>query len=896
MLLDPASNAAQSWCLEALLEALGASEEAPAQEQTSPDPAPCGDPFAGFGPLHAVLSALQQAAIAPPQEQGTDAAAADRQQQAQQLSEQGGLNSPAVQPPPTQKELDDLAARVNAADDDAAVQIANDPRAMAIATPQQKAALARKLMDGHTNGEEEQAIKKIMLSCTSREELDKVIEMSGGWGELEDELDDGDLRQIGDHGARLTQRQDAAVQIAITLLEQAQSPEEFERLYKQLGGDQLKYKLPRPPSVDTLGRLEALGQKYGIAGVGFGMPPEKTIALQAAIQKAIDEEDNDAIVQLSENGEAMKAASPAQKARMIRILQDGWTKDCQDMALARILTSCGSKAEFDQVVDMAGGPAILDDVDFEQAKADINKVMGGFDRIDCADDKATAQAYKGALMPPQVDELSRTRPPTDAELGAVLGPQPASSRDDADTQGRIDEVRVRMGRAAHDVQADPLARNKLALVNRERQINGQPPLDYTTLVTRAYQVANDPSFEDEVDRAVADAEKRFGKLDSAGRQEIREKLLAQRLGALAKEYGLSEQDMKTLVTAKMGRVLQEGAVWVRSLSNDPATRAWADRLQVTGATAASLFKVPPSFAEDLVAALSVIGDVLAAVVNVIPGVGQAISGAYFGVKAIVGLANGDVLGAFKSLLSAVPGFSGIFGAASAAINTGAKVVQAGIAAGEGIASGNPLAFAGAVGSMAGNLGVDLNKFVPADEVVQGAVRQGMAVGNLIDGVAHGDFGAVLGVALPDQLRALGAGALADKLDTIGASPAAQAFRETAERAGQFVGALGGGDAAAVGAALRAWMPQLGAHSASRAIVGLGDQALRLLGSRELYDAIRQGYDEAHEVKRVLQQLSALKPQADDVRRFEDAAIRLRPLGNGDWQALGAELLRRFGVQ
>ena len=65
--------------------------------------------------------------------------------------------------------------------------------------------------------------------------------------------------------------------------------------------------------------------------------------------------------------------------------------------------------------------------------------------------------------------------------------------------------------------------------------------------------------------------------------------------------------------------------------------------------------MPPSFVEDFVAAISVIGDALAAVVNVIPGVGQAISGAYFGVKAIVGLVQGDILGAFKNVLSAIPG-------------------------------------------------------------------------------------------------------------------------------------------------------------------------------------------------------------------------------------------------
>lgn len=820
--------------------------------------------------------------------------AAERERQADALARDGGLQSPPVEPPPTQQELDALAARTAAADDDAAVGIANDPRALALLSPAQKAALVRKLMDGHTNGSEEQAIKKLLLSCRSRDEMDQVVQMSGGIQEIADELDAGDLREVCAHAEGLTAKQAVSAQAALDLLEQAQTPEEFERLYHKLGAEQLKHKLPAPPQPELLQRLDALGARYGIAGVGFGMPPEKTCALQATLQQAIDAGDNDTIVKLAENGDAMKAASPVQKAAMIRILQDGWTKDCQDMAIARILTSCDGKAEFDRVVDMAGGPAILDDVDLPEAKADINKVMGGFERVDCADDKATAAAYRGVLMPPQVDALSAARPPSEAELGAVLGAPPAGL--DGDAAMRADGVRRRMGQAAHDLQGDALARNKLALVNRERQLHGQPPLDHTALVTRAYEVANDPAYLAQVQRTIAAEEKAHGPLDAEARQEVCEKVLAQRLGTVAKAYGLSEQDMKTLVTAKMGRILQEGAAAVRSLGDAPATRAWADRLQLTGATAANLFKVPPSFVEDFVNALSVIGDALAAVVNVIPGVGQAVSGAYFAVKAVVGLATGDILGAFKSLLSAVPGFSAVLGAAGAAINTGAKIAQAGIAAGEGIASGNPLAFAGAVGGMAGHVGIDLHKFVPGGAAVQGAIAHGAAVGGMVDGVARGDFTAVLGAALPGELRALGAHALAGQLEALGSSPAALALRDGLERLGPLVGAIGAGDAPAAAQALRKWLPQLGTHALSRGLDGLGGQALRLLESPALDQAHRHAPDLAEQVRRALQQLSALTARVGDVRRFEDAAAALRPLSSRDLTALAAQWIRRLGVQ
>lgn len=937
MQCNPAIGALTQRSVELLLD--DPAQATPAEAQPSTDSAaPDADPSRRSGRFVALFGSLsgpQHAGAAAPGAHSAAAGSAARDEQARELVEEGGLESPGPKPPPSQQELDNLAAAINAADDDAAVRIANDPRAMALATPQQKAALVAKLMDGYTNGSEEAAIRTILLSTQSKEELDQVIQMSGGWDEIADELEDGDLSAIGAHAARLTQKQDAAVAIAIDLLFLAQDPEEFERRYRQLGGDQLKHKLPAPPNADLLARLDALGEKFGVAGVGFGLPPEKTIALQAAVQEAIDEEDNDAIVKLSENSDAMKAASPAQKARMIAILQDGWTKDSQDMAIARILTSCGSKAEFDKVVDMAGGPQILDDVDYAEAKADINKMMGGFDRIDCADDKATAVAYQGTMMPPAVDELTRTRAPSDEELGAILGQPPLSDEDRNDpaldaAARKFDAERARMGQAAHDLHADPAARNKLAMTNRERQLNGQPPLDYTSLVTEAYQLTNDPSFSGAVDRVIAETEKNLGKLDNAEKQKIREHMLEQRLGALAEKYGLSEQAMKTLVTAKMGRVLQEGAAAVQAVGVESiqslrlqlhqvernegsrsaeakrlrevigklggATSQWASQLQASGVMAANCFKVPPSFAEDLVKALSVVADVLATVVNVIPGVGTAISAAYFGIKAIVGLATGDILGAFKSLLSAVPGVSGIFGAASAVINAGAKLAQAGIAAGEGIANGNPLAFAGALGGMAGNLGIDLQKFVPASELVQGAVKHGTAAAGLIDGVVRGDVGAILGATLPGELRAVGASALADGLDALGASPAAQAFKQTSDRVSGLLNALGQNDPAAVGAVLRQWMPQLQSHSASEAIAGLADQAKRLLRAPEFIEARKSAQKEARQAQQILKQLAALEPRIADVRRFEDAAAELQSRLKGDWQAAGADLLRRLGLR
>jgi hypothetical protein len=105
-------------------------------------------------------------------------------------------------------------------------------------------------------------------------------------------------------------------------------------------------------------------------------------------------------------------------------------------------------------------------------------------------------------------------------------------------------------------------------------------------------------------------------------------------------------------------------------------------------------------------------------------------------------------------------------------------------------------------------------------------------------------------------------------------------------------ALGSGHATEVGEALRRWLPQLSAHSASQAIAGLGQQAMQLLGSPEL--EVDNG--PTRQVRHILEQLSALQSRAVDFERFEDAAIALSSLNRGDWRATGWELIRQLGLR
>ena len=152
------------------------------------------------------------------------------------------------------------------------------------------------------------------------------------------------------------------------------------------------------------------------------------------------------------------------------------------------------------------------------------------------------------------------------------------------------------------------------------------------------------------------------------------------------------------------------------------------------------------------------------------------------------------------------------------------------------------------------------------------------------------------VALVGQLRAAGATALADRIEALGASPAAKALRQTTERVGQFLGAVGQKRPARVGEVLRQWMPDLLAHSASAAIAELSDQARDLLESREMAAAKKSARPEALEARQSLERMAALKTRAAEMRRFEEAAAKLQPRSQEDWQAMGADLLRRFGLR
>jgi hypothetical protein len=754
--------------------------------QGRPGQPPLGYSPGAFAPANAapptirpqVLPGTQWKPPAPPvaTPQTGSAGEAGQQQraaEAKQILNDGALGAGETpkpkEPVVTEAEKKAYDAAIARADDDASVRLSRDPKAMAAASPEQKAKLIRELMDGHTTDEEDCAIVKILESCTSKAEYDKVLAAAGGKNKVFKELDDdGAKGRFSSLEKKWNTQQKAAVDRVLILLEQCDDPEEAKRLAAELGGIQLKHQMQ---DKEQLRRLEALATRYNMPALGYGLPPEVVLQKREAIRKAVVDEDSDLATALAEDRDAMKVASPSEKSGLIRELQDGWTKDRQDVAVYKILSSSTSKAEFDEVMQSAGGREVLGDMDDDETRAKMNELFGSWGRVDLADDKVRAEKFRDVMADPQKQAaLAATRPPTASEISQVGGNFKVDPADAADPLMQhagqaMGAVRQNVQKKAFDVDWDPQAKTELVLEQRRREIDGKPRLDFTKLTVEADKITSDPDFN----KKVEEFRKEFNKngLVKLDEKEAREKYVTSQMDNLRKQYGLSEQTMKALVTQRMGQINTEGGVEMnahrsavlgplmtqlseiekskgpnsaeavelreRIAKFDRVTGEYANHLSSVGEIQKKMFPVPASFMEGFVKAFSFIADIAAAVVSCIPGVGQALGAVYFGVKAIVAAAKGDVLGVFSSIASAIPGVGGaIGGAAGSALKTAGRMAQTAIGVASGIAEGNVL---GALGSAAG-LGSGV---APLLDFAQKGLK-------LADGISRGDISAIAGAA------------------------------------------------------------------------------------------------------------------------------------------------------
>jgi hypothetical protein len=160
---------------------------------------------------------------------GDPAAQEKRLEEAKKLKDGGGLagskTDESQKPKLSESEQKAIAAKVAAADDDGSAAIANDPETLKILTPEQKGALIRELMDGHTSDSEDRAIAKILQSCDSKKEWDTVLQLSGGHKVFEELDDDGAKNMFRESESKWNNAEKEGAKKGIDLLEKCENPE-----------------------------------------------------------------------------------------------------------------------------------------------------------------------------------------------------------------------------------------------------------------------------------------------------------------------------------------------------------------------------------------------------------------------------------------------------------------------------------------------------------------------------------------------------------------------------------------------------------------------------------------------------------------------------------------------
>ncbi len=459
-------------------------------------------------------------------------------------------------------------------DDGAIVALSRDPKAMAAATPEQKAKLIEVLKEGHTTDEEDTAIGDILGGCADKAEVEQVIELSGGRDSLMDELD-------------------------VTGVE--------DKIDKLCG---------RPDLV---------------------------------LDRAVSNESDDSIVELAKDPDMMAQATPDQKAGMIKVLMDGWTKNAEDRAILDILESCATPQEFQQVVDKAGGKDVFDEIDLDEVKDKMNLLAGGYGRLDLATDPEKAKQAQGAFLGRSSLMVAGDPRLADPELAGGAGAAGGSAAD------RFEAASDRAIKEKAYYEISPKVQKEVVMENARRKQEGKAPLDLTQLTAGMEAIRQTPGLSD----------------------QMRE----DKIEALRKKFGLSEDSMRELATGRLSGIYADGAAQAGSLGAEmvsqleqryeavvarsgadsaeakqlakeleglkQATGPYVGRLDDLSTQMESMYPVPKSWEEDFVAAFGSIFDMLSPLLQAIPGYGSLIYAAYVGVKMGTEIADGDIGGFFE---------------------------------------------------------------------------------------------------------------------------------------------------------------------------------------------------------------------------------------------------------
>lgn len=532
------------------------------------------------------------------------------------------------------------------------------------------------------------------------------------------------------------------------------------------------------------------------------------------------------IREYAKSPEAMAMASPEMKAHMIKKLIKGYTNSKDDRAMLDILESCKTKEEFDQVMKLAGGKKVADEIDHGPTKQRLNKLCYMWGRPEWAQVRSgpfgggnelkECETVRNALIDPKKGaELAGLDEATIARYTAPIDPN-TLSKDPGERARQIAEHQRQVN--AFNIHLENKAYKELIMENGGRLARGEPPLDWAKVNAEVYEVM-------EADYTTIQPTQ-YGRFPISP-----EKQKEAKLEEIRKKYGLSKDSMRELYTQRHSYVYRRSAAELEQAAktalkqydlniskligqhgegSDEVKEARVKReqfredvkveqekLEKTAEFAAKLYPVPSSFFEKLVNAIASIGkfllkvlDFLGPLVNLIPGVGQALYMAHRAYKAILAFASGN----WQAMLGAAAGLAGgignaVGGALGRGLETASTVAQTTSGLATAIATGDPMAILGAAGGVAGGLGGVGGSFGSTMQDAQKLLNTGATAASAIQGAAEGDWERAFGGlgSLAQQTGQMAGGATGEFMAKTG-----QAMAVASDLAGgNYAGALGG---------------------------------------------------------------------------------------------------------
>jgi hypothetical protein len=567
----------------------------------------------------------------------------------------------------------------------------------------------------------------------------------------------------------------------------AASPEEYQAIAQEAGPALLKKGMaPLPGDAQP----DKCSTDFDVVAGAFGAPglaidPQRAKEGQRAIDRGFSPQDVvNARQQISYTDKNKMHPVPNdpllsavvtndEKAAMIKTLKGGTFRDGDkdDRTIANLAMTSENKADYDDLMSKAGNDIMS--VDEKEAHSKMQRLAAGFGRTDLVTDP-DALKYKDALIDPakRKEFLGGA-----GELEKPRDVQPSNTGDPAQDFKRTNQEEI----SADMERMDPLSQNDTILVNVERESDGKPPLNPVELRKEAQALAEQPDQK-----------------PSSPFEKVPD--LNDKIDQLRKQTGLSEYDARNLITQPCARAYEKGAsdasghlasqlqplqdqlkqVQATQGPFSPEARALQARIDAINKqikpyvdhvsdVAGKFDKMypPPANPLEQVAQflLGVLEAVGPALLNLIPGIGSALFAGYEGVRSIVDMVQGNFLGALGDVAGALPGVGSVIGgAAEDVLGTVGNVVGKGMQAANSIAHGDALGALGAIGGGFGALG-DIGG--TAGEVF-GDVSKGLAIaskgGAVVQGIISGD-----GNKIAQGLSGVadGVGGLADSNSVVG---------------------------------------------------------------------------------------------------------------------------------